>query len=348
MLGGLFDRSVRLLTNLIPRAEPLVGSLVHRAKLFRRATYYLHDFRVVRKYMRWHSSERDLKVIESEIFFQYHKIEKGMTMPGPKRFFGMAPVLRTLELLHEWLEQGGSPSEPVFAGAVEALYAYRDRVSSLPALRPDALELLRAVTKFLAHHPGRNIALSTPYVPPQVSPEHLSMLRELMMARRSIRSYTEKPVPLGALEEAIALAQMSPSACNRQPWRVHVYRERNLIDSLLSLQSGNAGFGHLLNTLLVVTADAKAFFDGSERNEPFVDGGLFSMSLILALQAQGLSSCCLNWCVKPNIDVVAHRVGRIDDSERIIMYLAVGYSEAKTEVPRSVRKSTGKVLVLHA
>jgi hypothetical protein len=36
--------------------------------------------------------------------------------------------------------------------------------------------------------------------------------------------------------------------------------------------------------------------------EPALDGGLFLMSFLLALESQGLASCCLNFCVGPQTD----------------------------------------------
>lgn len=40
--------------------------------------------------------------------------------------------------------------------------------------------------------------------------------------RRSIRGFTDKPVPRPLLEEIIALANRAPSSMNTQPWHLHV------------------------------------------------------------------------------------------------------------------------------
>jgi coenzyme F420-0:L-glutamate ligase/coenzyme F420-1:gamma-L-glutamate ligase len=39
------------------------------------------------------------------------------------------------------------------------------------------------------------------------------------MARRSVRRYTDEPIPSGVIEELLAAAVCAPSAHNRQPWR---------------------------------------------------------------------------------------------------------------------------------
>ncbi|MGB7319061.1 MAG: nitroreductase [Planktotalea sp.] len=40
--------------------------------------------------------------------------------------------------------------------------------------------------------------------------------------RRSIRGFTDKPIPKELLEEIIALANRAPSSMNTQPWHLHV------------------------------------------------------------------------------------------------------------------------------
>ncbi|MDU8926320.1 nitroreductase [Alisedimentitalea sp. MJ-SS2] len=45
---------------------------------------------------------------------------------------------------------------------------------------------------------------------------------QAMLERRSIRGFTDKPVPKELLEEIIALANRAPSSMNTQPWHFHV------------------------------------------------------------------------------------------------------------------------------
>ncbi len=45
---------------------------------------------------------------------------------------------------------------------------------------------------------------------------------ELVRARRTIRGYTDKPVPRAVIEEIIDVAKGAPSSMNTQPWHIHV------------------------------------------------------------------------------------------------------------------------------
>lgn len=45
---------------------------------------------------------------------------------------------------------------------------------------------------------------------------------DAIRARRSVRAYRPDPVPDATIREVLALAQLSPSNCNIQPWTPHV------------------------------------------------------------------------------------------------------------------------------
>lgn len=54
--------------------------------------------------------------------------------------------------------------------------------------------------------------------------ERLSVmsLKSIITSRKSIRSFTDKPVPDDIIEEIFSVAQSSPSNCNVQPWHSYV------------------------------------------------------------------------------------------------------------------------------
>ncbi|MFM7349561.1 MAG: nitroreductase [Erythrobacter sp.] len=45
---------------------------------------------------------------------------------------------------------------------------------------------------------------------------------EVVLGRRSIRGYLDKPVPRGLIAEIIGIAMRSPTSMNTQPWHFHV------------------------------------------------------------------------------------------------------------------------------
>lgn len=61
-----------------------------------------------------------------------------------------------------------------------------------------------------------------PYAPEVLSPEQTReaarLFRERMDHRRSVREFSEKPVPEGVLEDVVRTAGSAPSGAHKQPW----------------------------------------------------------------------------------------------------------------------------------
>lgn len=321
-------------------------SLKAKADIYRQAFALLGDFRRIVRYMRWDRARSDYWRLSAELIFQFHKIEKGLCIGGPQRFFGKEAAERTLELMAQWRQAGHPLQDPVYLGCHHAMLAYQDRLQATPPPLPlkQSLEHRIAQLPAIAVDPDR---YATP-LPVAASPSvNAAQFLQLARERRSVRWFSQQSVPRDRILRAVETAQLAPSACNRQPWRLHIYQDRSVMDSLLALQNGNSGFGQTIPVLMAVCADTRCFFDATERHEPYLDTGLFLMSLMLALQADGIASCCLNWCVERSKDVELHRRGGIPEYEAVATLLAVGYPSPDALSPRSVRREVGGVAVFH-
>ena len=136
--------------------------------------------------------------------------------------------------------------------------------------------------------------------------------------------------------KAVEMARYAPSVCNRQSWKVHIFKDRDKIDTLLGLQNGNNGFTQSIKQLLIITGDTKKFTK-LESNQVFIDGGLFSMSLLLSLHSKEIASCCLNTCLPYLDEVKVKKIGKISGSERLIMMIGIGNYKDSFEVAISDR-----------
>jgi nitroreductase len=330
--------------------SPLTWGAYYRTKteILRiiRLRFYLYDISQNYKAMNWSTAVKTKSIISSELIFQYHKLEKGLVMPGPKRLFGLDPARAVMAIITRWQNiEVIHESDPVYLGAIGTLQSYHDRI--ILHNLDDKNIILSNVKIFLERHNCQRSTFSTPCKLVSVTKNeaaHVEHFKSLVEARRSVRNFLDTPVPKNVLIDSIKMAQLSPSACNRQPWHVTIVSEPEIKNKLLSHQNGNAGFGHLAPHIAVITADASCFFGVTERNQPFVDGGLFSMSLILALKTNDVSTCCLNWCVTPKTDMAVHKLLKFDESLRIIMLVAIGYAPNDTYVPRSPRRNVDDIL----
>lgn len=55
---------------------------------------------------------------------------------------------------------------------------------------------------------------------------------EAVLSRRSIRKYTDQPVPDEVVKQLLEAAMSAPSANNKQPWHFVVIRDREILDAI--------------------------------------------------------------------------------------------------------------------
>lgn len=162
---------------------------------------------------------------------------------------------------------------------------------------------------------------------------------ELAQGRVSVREFSGEPIDVTKVYRAIENAEKTPSVCNRQGWSVYLIQEKNLIKKVLFHQRGFKGYGHLPEVLLAITVSNNTFLSPVERNEAFVDGGLFSMSVLYGLEYESLASVPLNAMMNSKDEKAIRKIIDIEDSEQIIMFIAIGQFKNESYVPKSDRKN---------
>ena len=158
----------------------------------------------------------------------------------------------------------------------------------------------------------------------------------------SVREYSAEPVSQDVLDKVYAVAMKTPSVCNRQATRVYQIADPVKVKAALDIQGGFHGYA-APPVLLLVTSDIRTFMNENERNEPFTDGGLFSMSLLYALEAYGLAVCPLNAMFDLSQENRTRKLLGIPDNEFLVMYIAVGNFPDTVPVCRSTRKTVADV-----
>jgi len=171
--------------------------------------------------------------------------------------------------------------------------------------------------------------------------------KSFAFSRHSIRNFIEQPISPDLIREAVAIAQKSPSVCNRQSSRVHVFENDATGKKLLQVQDGNKGFGHTANKIFVITSDLSTFLAIGERNQCWIDGSLFAMTFIYALHSMGIGTCCLNWSKKKEDDQALRQIAKLAEQENIIMLIAAGYPPDNFFVPWSYRVPVNEILHFH-
>lgn len=168
--------------------------------------------------------------------------------------------------------------------------------------------------------------------PAESAPDFESIVR----SRRSVRDFDETSVEPAAIAAAIYDACHSPSACNRQPWRVYHLVSPEVRAQVLTIQNNVAGWRDSAG-LLLVTCDRQRYEGVREMSAAHIDGGLFCMTLILGLHVRNIATCPLNMNINPKYLGILRQAVGMSRGEVPIMLVAFGNCNECTVVPRGKR-----------
>ena len=112
---------------------------------------------------------------------------------------------------------------------------------------------------------------------------------EFLRTLRTVRRFTDQPVPQAVLDDLLTVARWSGSANNLQPWVFIVVRDRETLRRLSELQ----GYvSHLAGAALAIVLVMDG--DPDQVEQETFDEGVLSQRLQLAAQAHGLGSA-IGW-----------------------------------------------------
>lgn len=281
---------------------------------------------------------------ESKILRQTHIIEKGMSLSVPRKGFGQKKIEELFEMLDQYLKMGYSSDGMSFQDAIIVLNAYVDMQEELGYENVAMIEKLKTYDKYRLEgltagikHDTRANLMNNVDKPFPV----------FFYSRHSMRQFDCKALNTEDVKKAIKIAQKAPTACNRQASKVYLYTDKLTNDALGELIAGNMGFQQEVQNYLVVTADVSAFYDTFERNQVYVEGGLFSMALVEALHYYGIGSCILQNGEYYKKNKKFKKICKnIPENERIILFVAIGYYKNEFSYAVSLRKNVEDVFII--
>lgn len=275
--------------------------------------------------------------IETRVMFLSHQIEKGLSHHNFRYGFGKK-VFNELPTLLTRLEQAdlNYANNTVYKESLTALHEYMQR--HLDAEKDISWQQSLFTTDQWQHimnaesNDGGSISIRKS---DKLNNKDLSFAA-LSENRHSVREFADEPVSLDELNQAIQMAMRTPSVCNRQPTRVHVILDKEVIAQALHIQGGVNGYP-APPALLMITSDLRAFMTSYERNEGYTDGGLFGMSLLLSLESLGIGACPLNTMFTATAEKKTRKLLHLPDNEVPVMYIEVGHFLDETRTCRSTR-----------
>ncbi len=281
--------------------------------------------------------------VVSRIMYNVHALEKGLARGADLRLgFGRKALadLNDALVVHQRLGLGSDD----FA-YVQGVSVFR-RYAELHAAAGAEAALLHELVdpRFLSAESEAAAAAGTKVIRATTKARNRQVgFYDLAQGRSSVRGFSGEPVDTSAVLAAVGNAMKTPSVCNRQGWRVYWVEDPELARQVLRHQRG-FGYEQMPEVLLMVTVSNNTFLSPVERNEAFVDGGLFAMSLLYGLEYEGLAAVPLNAMMYAKDQRAVRRLLDVDDSEMIAMFIAVGAFPDESVVPVSDRKPVDSVV----
>ena len=295
---------------------------------------YCHDIKKAMKYSLFNQDTIKGDKLQAMLLISIHGIEKGLSFEHKKSNWGGQKILRHVSLLEQYYKEFGL--NEIFAMGVNALNAYKsDEYSSTDQnirLRID--RLLDSVNSSCCSKDMIGVK--------EVTKPDLSICYDELLAfaksRSSVRYYSDEPITKEEIDRAIAFAQQTPSACNRQSCKVYAIQDKKLKEQLINSQHGDQGWCLGADTIFVVTTNQSYFNATWERYEMFVDGGLYAMNLVYGLHVQGVATCFKMYNKAKQEDSVIQKLCGMSPSEvPVILILAGHYRKEGVHTPLSHR-----------
>ena len=305
----------------------------------------LYDYIRFKKY---YSSDSDTsknkKNLEAWILQDKHRIEKGLSLPYPRYFFGELVLKRLFGHLCDYNKQWGK--DRVYYIGLGAFKAYEEFHKNGQKELPDFFIKIKSTIEaedFL-EPTCELVGLGDIVIS---DGKFIDFFEEFSLSRHSCRNYdTNKKITPDLIKKIMKLTIKAPSVYNRQHWQAHFF-SGDMKNEILSFQNGNVGFTENIPYIAVITSDLGYFYTAHERNQPFVDGGIFSMNLMYAMHSYGIASCALNWCNSFHSDQSFLNKKYIKKSETVVMLLAFGYPNKSGSFAKSPRMDVSRFYTIN-
>lgn len=142
---------------------------------------------------------------------------------------------------------------------------------------------------------------------------------ELIKTRRSIRKFSQEPVPDEVINKIIEAGTWAPSGLNNQPWRFAVIKDKELKTKI----SGLTHYSRIVlsaTVLIAVFLDLTASYDRTKDSQAI---GACIQNMLLFIHSLGLGAVWLGEILK-NKDEVLKLVNGSEDHE-LMAIIALGH-----------------------
>lgn len=303
----------------------LVFSFYKEAKTF----FYLQT-----KYNASIFTSQSKEKMQYTLLRENHVIEKGMSMKNPRIGFGQEKVIALIKKLE--LYYNIYQDKAFLAYPLNTIKSYIDFTKQtkieIPLIEKMFGELYdkSSTCEFQKSAGIKEVSKIGIWEKSKIN------FFDFVNSRHSIRYFSDEIPDIKLINEALKIAQRTPSACNRQAWKTYVFSNDKTYD-LLKWQGGANGFEKEIPLSILVTSNLNAFLF-YEPHQAYVDGGMYAMSLIYALHSIGLGTIPFSMGFEAKKIEIMHKYFEIPRNEIPIVIIGVGHLLDNFKVALSHRK----------
>lgn len=176
----------------------------------------------------------------------------------------------------------------------------------------------------------------------------IDKLLEIIRKRRSCRAYLpEHPVEEDKIELCLEAARLAPSACNKQPWRFIIVKDKELRKKIchegllpgipMPWLNDAPVIVVLCVKLNVLTHIIAPHLSGL----PYymIDAGIAGEHFVLAAEAQGLGTCWIGWFNEKKVK----KILAIPSGIRVLSLISLGYPADNDIDSQKIRLSLNEI-----
>jgi nitroreductase len=298
--------------------------------------YYHYDSRLF-----YHAvlSPFSYRSLEGSVIKLTHSIEKRISFGNKGSSHGVSKAYELLKILQKAVSEDKSINIYPYNWAVKTLHNFIDTFTNGDE-KEGLINKLNYINSNLKKNNCEGGAITVDRE--DIFNASQNKFDDFSLNRHSIRSF-ERPAEIEQIENAVNLAKKCPSSCNIQPIKAYLIQDLSKIKDILSLQRGNRGFEEDIPQIIIITADLQLYLGLRERNQCYVDGGIFALSLTYALHFFKVGSCLLNWASSKKEDKLLRHILNIPKNEVIVLIMAVGIISKQNNIPISTRRETNSI-----
>ncbi|MFL8888401.1 nitroreductase family protein [Helcococcus kunzii] len=289
--------------------------------------------------------ENSIENLRAKMTFFYHSLEKGLSNANLRYGFGERAFTELFKTMDLFIEKGYDTNDSRFQQALSVVKSYVDlhekNSQDYPEIVKQNYDKVEKYKDSTIYNNGGfgiyDYKNSTKYSEMNFT--------EFMHNRHSVRDFGEAQISRDDVRKAIDLAKWSPSACNRQSFKVYYVKDEEKVGEIIKIQRGLTHNAKNIRGALVITNRVEYYNKEYERNLSYVDGGMFSMSLMLALNNYNIANCPLSAAFAMDQEKAMRELLGISPRENLTVVLAIGSFPDEFKYAKSQRDSLDNFVI---